>query len=133
MNVFVVENSEISRERLQSILSGIPGITVIGRAAEDDPGVAERIDTLLPDVLIFDNLRNMAVVGMLKNIKKRHPMIKAMVLANCASELDFNCCKRAGADHFLTGTRSSCEPVRLYGNGYTIAGWAAILRFRFHE
>ncbi|MDO8465187.1 MAG: hypothetical protein Q7S46_08055 [Gallionella sp.] len=101
MNIFIVENSGTSRDRLQSILSDITGIRVIGHATADEPGVIERIDTLLPDVVIFDSLRDMAVVGMLESIKKCHPMIKVMVLDDCANELHFNRCKRAGVDHFF--------------------------------
>ncbi|MFZ2301567.1 MAG: hypothetical protein WAW10_06825 [Gallionella sp.] len=103
MNIFIVENSGASCGYLQSILHNIPGITVIGHAAADEPDVTERIAALLPDALIFDNLRDVAVVGMLENIKKRHPMIKIMVLADCANELYFKHCKRAGVDHFFDG------------------------------
>lgn len=101
MNVFIVEDSGASREYLQSILSDISGITVTGHAAAGEPDVIERIDTLLPDAMIFDNLRDMAVVGVLENIKKRHPMIKIMVLAGCANESCFSRCKRSGVDYFF--------------------------------
>ena len=103
MNIFILENSGDSCGRLQSILHDIPGIKVIGHAAAGEPGVTERIETLLPDALIFDNLRDVAVMGMLESIKKRHSMIKVMVLADCANDLYFKRCKRAGVDHFFDG------------------------------
>lgn len=103
MNIFIVENSGAPCGYLRSILSDIPGITVIGHAAAGERDVIERIETLLPDALIFDNPRDAAAVGMLENIKKRHPMIKIMILADCASELYFNRCKRVGVDHFFDG------------------------------
>ena len=101
MNIFIVENSGASRGCLQSILPDIPGITVIGHAAANEHNVIERIETLLPDALIFDNLGDVAAVGLLENIKKRHSTIKIMVLADCANELYFKRCKRAGVDHFF--------------------------------
>ncbi len=104
MNVLVVEDSETVRGYLQSILSDIPGITVIGYLAIEED-VIECIDTLMPDVVIFDiGLRNAAVVGMLKNIKKRHPGIKVMILADCTSEFYFNRCLYTAQDNFFDKT-----------------------------
>ncbi|MFZ2301344.1 MAG: hypothetical protein WAW10_05685 [Gallionella sp.] len=115
MNVFIVEDSETSRGHLQSILSDIPGITVIGHAAAGEPGVVERIDTLLPDAMIFDNLRDIAVVGVLENIKKRHSMIKVMVLADCANDSCFSRCKRVGVDHlFDRASQLMCARAALW-------------------
>lgn len=101
MNVFVVEDSAIMLENLRSILSDISGITVIGHAS-DEADAAERIDMLLPDLVILDiGLRNGAGIGMLEKIKKRHSGIKVMVLTGCTDEFYFDRCKRAGADYFF--------------------------------
>lgn len=45
MNVFIVEDRTIMLENLRSVLSGIPGITVVGYAA-DGADVLERADAL---------------------------------------------------------------------------------------
>ena len=101
MNILIVDDSETARGYLQSILSGIPGVAVIGHAA-NEAGATELIDTLLPDIVILDiSMRNGAVIDMLENIKKRHPTIKVMMLTDCTNEFYFNCCKRAGEDHFF--------------------------------
>lgn len=97
MKVFIVEDAAIMLGNLRSILSGIPGVTLVGHA--DGADAIERIGELLPDLVVLDIYG--AGVGMLENIKKLHPGIKVMVLADCTDELYFNRCKRAGADYFF--------------------------------
>lgn len=90
MNVFIVEDSASVRERLQSMLSEIRGVAVIGHTASE-VDVIERIDMLLPDVVIFDIcLKNEAMIGMLENIKKCHSRIKIIILTDCTNEFYFN-------------------------------------------
>lgn len=101
MNVFIVEDSASVRGRMQSMLSDIHGATVIGHAANEVDAI-ERIDTLLPDIVIFDIcLKNEAMMGLLETIKTNHPKIKLMILTDCTSEPYSNRCKQAGNDCFL--------------------------------
>jgi len=100
MNVFIVEDSAIMLKNLRSMLSDISGVTVIGHA--DGADAIECIGALLPDLVILDiSLRNIAGIGMLENIKKRHPGIKVMILTGCTDEFYSSRCKRAGADYFF--------------------------------
>lgn len=104
MNVFIVEDAVIMLENLRSMLSDISGITVIGQAS-DGADAIERIDALLPDLVIIDiSLRNGAGIGMLESLKKYHPGIKVMILTGCTDEFYFDRCKRAGADYFFDKT-----------------------------
>lgn len=104
MNVFIVEDAAIMLGNLRSILSDIPGVTVIGHASDEAEAI-ERIDTLLPDFVILDiGLRNGAGIGMLESIKKHHPSIKVVVLTGCTDEFYSDRCKRAGADYFFDKT-----------------------------
>lgn len=101
MKVFIVEDRTIMLENLSSILSGIPGVTVVGHAADETSAVG-CIDVLHPDLVILDiSLKNGVGIGMLERLKKRHPGIKAMVLAGCTDEVYVDRCKRAGADYFF--------------------------------
>lgn len=101
MNVFIVEDAAIMLKNLRSILSDIPGITVIGYATDKAEAI-ERISMLLPDFVILDiGLRNGAGISMLESIKKRHPGIKVVVLTGCTDEFYSDRCKRAGADYFF--------------------------------
>lgn len=104
MNVFIVEDSEIMREHIQSMLSAIPGIEVVGHAA-DELGAIEQINTLLPDVVTIDiSLQPGSGISVLENIKKQHPEIRAIVLTNYTDRFYADSCKRAGADYFFDKT-----------------------------
>jgi len=101
MNVFIVEDTAIMLENLLSILFDIPSVTVVGHAVGGADAV-ERIDALRPDLVILNiGLRNGAGIGMLEQLKKRHPGIKAMVLTGCTDKFYSDRCKRAGADYFF--------------------------------
>ena len=104
INVFIVEDSDIVREHMQTMLSAIPGIEVVGYAA-DESGAIERINALLPDVVTLDiSLKPGSGIKVLENIKKQHPEIKVIVLTNYTDEYSANTCKRAGADYFFDKT-----------------------------
>lgn len=104
MNVFIVEDSEIVREHMQSMLSVIPGVEVVGYAV-DEIGAIERINALQPDVVTLDiGLQPGSGINVLENIKKQHPRIKVIVLTNYTDEFYASSCKRAGADCFFDKT-----------------------------
>lgn len=101
MNLFIVEDSEAVRERLQSMLSDIPGIAVVGYAGNELDAI-ERINTLLPDVVTLDlRLQSGSGFNVLENIKKYHPGIKVIVLTNDDNQVYEARCMRAGADLFF--------------------------------
>lgn len=104
MNVFIVEDSEIVREHMQTMLSAIPGVSVVGYAA-DELGAIKCINKLLPDVVTLDlRLQPGSGISVLENIKKQHPEIKVIVLTNYTDEFYANSCKKAGADYFFDKT-----------------------------
>lgn len=104
MNLFIVEDSEVVREHMQSMLSEIPGIDVIGYAA-DEAGAIESINALLPDVVTLDLcLRPGSGISVLEHIKKHHPQIKVIVLTNYGDRFYLDKCMDAGADLFFDKT-----------------------------
>lgn len=104
MNVFIVEDSDIVREHMQSMLSAIPGVEVVGYAV-DERSAIDRINALLPDVVTLDiSLKPGSGISVLENVKKQHPKIKVIVLTNYTDEYSANSCKRAGADCFFDKT-----------------------------
>lgn len=104
MNIFIVEDSEIVRERIQSMLSDIPGVAVIGYAG-DELDAIENINVLLPDVVTLDlNLKSGSGINVLNVIKKNHPEIKVIVLTNDDDRIYEERCMRAGADLFFDKT-----------------------------
>jgi len=101
VNVFIVENSEIARETLQSALSDMSDVKVVGYAV-DEPNAINRIGALQPDVVILDlGLQTGSGVGVLENIKKCHTTIKVIVFTHYTDEFCVDRCKSAGADYFF--------------------------------
>ena len=101
MNLFIVEDSAIILKHLLPMLSDIPGVTVMGHAA-DEAGAIERINALRPDVVTLDlRLQPGSGLNVLKHIKKHHARIKVMVLTGCTGEAYVNRCRLAGADCFF--------------------------------
>ncbi len=101
MKVFIVEDAEIVRAGLTAMLSEIPGISVIGWAA-DEQGAIEQINATGPDVVILDiNLKPGSGIEVLRAVKQRKPAIKAMMLTNYTDEIYVNRCMDAGADYFF--------------------------------
>lgn len=119
MNVFIVEDSAVMLGYLQSTLSGIPGVAVIGHAV-DEAGAIERINALRPDVVTLDfRLQSGSGLGVLESIKKHHPEIKVMMLTNCTEQAYVNRCKRAGADYFFDKAfhlMQLCEVLRAWAH-----------------
>lgn len=101
MKVFIVEDSLVAYENLQSMLSDISGVVIIGHAV-DETGAINGIDSLMPDAVILDlNLKSGYGINVLKNIKELHAAIKVIVFTNHANEFYASRCKRAGADYFF--------------------------------
>lgn len=101
MNVFIVENLAAADKGLRSLLSGISGVTIVGHSADERDAI-EHIDALLPDAVILDAVPQTGTgIGVLGNVKKHHPEIKVMVLADCPDEFHANRCKYVEADYFF--------------------------------
>ncbi len=101
MKLFIVDDSRSVQEGLHIIMSGIPGVTVVGYAV-DEAGAIEDIDSLLPDVVILDlHLLSGSGFNVLVHIKKYHPVTKIIVLSNYATEAYVSRCLQYGADYVL--------------------------------
>lgn len=99
MNVFMVEDTESARGHLQSMLSNIPGVSVVGFAVDELEAI-NRIGELLPDVVTLDiRLQPGSGIAVLEYIKKHHAAIKVIVLTNYVDEYYRYKCKHAGADY----------------------------------
>jgi len=97
MDVFVVENSLNKHDGLQSVLSGMHEVKVVGHAVSE-AGAIERINVLLPDAVMLDmGLQSGSGIGVLEWVKKYHAEIKVMVFTHYTDEHCIDRCKRAGA------------------------------------
>jgi DNA-binding NarL/FixJ family response regulator len=101
MNVVVVDQDPVTRERLKRRLGKIRGIAVIGEASESEEAAAMIINRK-PDIVILDTaLKNGSGIEVLRQIK--HFLLQPMVIMMTSepSEGLRSACAVAGADFFF--------------------------------
>ncbi len=101
LNVFIVDDSQIVRDRLTSLLNELGSINIIGYA--DNPlSATEAIVATQPDIIILDIfLAGGSGIHVLKNIRSRNIPSKVIVLTNYAQEQYRKKCFEEGADFFF--------------------------------
>ena len=102
--IYLVEDSELIRERLLAYINNIPGISVIGQT--DNAGDAiEGILSSHPDAVVLDlGLKNSSGIAVLRAAKQWMPDTKVIVLTNYATASHRRKCMEAGAEYFLDKT-----------------------------
>jgi len=99
--VFIVEDSLAIRERLESMLERIKGVSVAGRA--DSPsGAVEGILHSRPDSVLLDiQLNGGSGIEVLRKIHPQAPEIVFIVMTNYPNPQYRRICMGAGASYFL--------------------------------
>lgn len=101
MKVFLVEDSELLRERLSALLAAIPGATVVGHAATAQEAI-EGIRAALPQVVVLDiQLENGSGFDVLRELQKDGPAVDVYMLTNFATESYRQAAERYGARGFF--------------------------------
>lgn len=101
MNVFIVDDSDILRERLRSILSDIKRVRIVGEA-EDAIAAKEFLQGNTPDVVILDiRMPKGSGIDLLEMIKREKPSITVIVLTNYPYPQYRKRCMELGAEYFL--------------------------------
>lgn len=101
MKVFLVDDSAQVIERLKEMLAPLPGVELMGIAA-DIPAAFIGLRAVTPDVVLLDlHLPGGSGIEVLKVIKKEMPATKVIVLTNYAFPQYQRKCEEAGADAFL--------------------------------
>ncbi len=101
MKIFIVEDSEVVRERLKSMLTEVPEVEIIGEA-ETRTEAIELITKFKPEVVILDiRLAEGSGIDVLHNIKKEEPAPLVIVLTNYPYPQYKEKCLKAGADYFF--------------------------------
>jgi len=102
--VFLVEDSELIRERLVSMLAGLSGVEVVGHADNAAAAIAGILGGK-PDVVVLDiKLKASSGIEVLNTIKHRMPTMPVIMLTNYATEEYRRKCLEAGAEYFLDKT-----------------------------
>jgi DNA-binding NarL/FixJ family response regulator len=101
VNVFIVDDSHIVRDRLTILLNEFDSVSIAGYA--DNPLTAtEKIVELKPDIVILDIfLSGGSGIHVLQNIRSRGVQSKVVVMTNYAQEQYRKKCFEEGADYFF--------------------------------
>jgi DNA-binding NarL/FixJ family response regulator len=101
LSIFIVDDSEIVRDRLTSLLSEMDSVKIIGYA-EKPIEATESILRYQPDVIILDIFLNGGNgITVLKNIRAKNIHSKIIVLTNYAQDQYRKKCFEEGADYFF--------------------------------
>jgi len=101
MNLFIVEDSLLVRERLLRALEGLPGLDIVG-TAEDVPAAIDGLTSSPPDALILDlQLPSGSGLQVLRAVRDRLPRMRVIVMTNFAAEPYRKAALAAGAEIFL--------------------------------
>jgi len=105
MQVFLVEDSEIVRQRLETMLSDVPGTRIVGRAAGAQAAIR---DILLarPDLVVLDvQLAEGSGFDVLRALHAQAPELDVVMLSNYSSDPYRQIAERFGARAFFDKTR----------------------------
>ena len=101
MDVFLVEDSAVFRQRLIAALEEVPGIRVVGWADGEDEATAA-IARLRPRFVVLDiRLAQGSGLGVLAVVKRLDPPPIVAVLTNYPEPQYRARCAELGADHFF--------------------------------
>lgn len=99
--IVVAEDHAILREGVRSLLSSNPDLEVVGEAGDGREAI-ECVDKLKPDLMITDlSMPRMNGVDAVREIKKRNPDTKVIVLTVHKTEEYILATLQAGADGYL--------------------------------
>ena len=105
MKVFLVEDSPMLRERLQTIVASVPGTQAVGHAATAQAAIAG-IQSTRPDLVVLDiQLEEGNGFEVMQVIRKVLPDVKFYVLTNFANEAYQRKAERMGAHGFFDKSR----------------------------
>lgn len=109
MKIFLVEDSQEVRERLCSMIKGIPDIELVAEVDNEDDAV-QGICSLLPDVVILDlTLTGGSGMEVLRRIRLQPLHMQVIVLTNYSYPQYRKKCLDLGADYFLDKTKDIAE------------------------
>ena len=100
-HLYIVDDSATMRTRIHEVLDPMPGVRVVGEAA-DAPRAVVDILSLAPHVVVLDlDLHGSSGMQVLHAIVPQMPAIDFVVLTSHSDPQYRRACQRAGARHFL--------------------------------
>jgi len=102
VKVLIVDDSNIIRDRIAKMLSGIARVEIAGEASNSIEAI-HMVNKLRPDVVTLDiRIPGESGIEVLKKIKKTHSSIIVLVLTNFPQEQYRNKCYQLGGDYFFS-------------------------------
>jgi NarL family two-component system response regulator LiaR len=112
IRVLIVDDHAVVREGLRTFLSLQEGIEVVGEAADGEEGVAAA-ERLRPDVVLMDLVMpRLDGVGAMRELRRRAPGIRVIVLTSFADDERLLPAIRAGAAGYLLKNAQPQELAR---------------------
>ena len=97
MQVFLVEDSVLVRQRLESMLTQVPGTTIVGHAAKGADAVRDILATR-PDLVVLDvQLAEGSGFDVLRALHAQAPELDVVMLTNYSAEPYRQIARRFGA------------------------------------
>src|SRR5512138_695243 len=105
MQVFLVEDSAMVRERLESLLTAVPGTHIVGRAHGAQAAIQEILATR-PDLVVLDvQLAEGSGFDVLRELHAKAPELEVVMLSNYSSDPYRQIAERFGARAFFDKSR----------------------------
>lgn len=120
LRVLAADDQRVVRDGLAMILGLLPGVEVVGTAADGEEAIALAA-RLRPDVVLMDlRMPRMDGVEATRRLRADHPEVKVVVLTTYADDRSVMDALRAGAVGYLTKDAGAAEiqqALRLVANG----------------
>jgi DNA-binding NarL/FixJ family response regulator len=102
--VFIVDDSTVVRDRLAQMISGLPGVDLVGQADISFEAI-EGLRRLRPNCAVLDiSMPGGSGIHVLETIKREQPALSVIMLTNFAQEQYRQKCLALGADYFFDKT-----------------------------
>ena len=106
MDILVVDDEPLFRAGVNCLLSQVPGLRIVGEAADGRSAFA-LLDNLQPDIVLLDiALPGMDGFAAVREVRRRAPRTKIVVLSGRKNERDVLEALTAGASGYVTKTNS---------------------------
>ena len=101
MRVLIVDDSKAVCKGLQQMLTGVPGIDIVGQVYNGKDAITS-ISELKPDMVILDiRLPDLSGIEVLKDIRAKNLSTRVIMLTNYPYPQYRKKCEELGADYFF--------------------------------
>lgn len=110
IKVLLVDDHELVRTGIKSLLSNINGISVVAEAGSGEDGI-KAVREKQPDLVLMDlKMKGISGLEATKKILHHHPDVKVLILTVCNDDVFPVRLLRAGASGYLT---KDCDPEEM--------------------